>query len=276
VFGLSELGSGAGFGSTEVLLPAIAGLAMIGAFCLHALRVERPLLDIRLYANKVFAGASFTTFGVGAALFGAMILVPLYYQQVRGLSVIDTGLLNGPQGIGALVAMPIAGRLTERYGGGPIALIGVSILAASTIPFAFIGAHTSIVLISAILVVRGVSIGMSFMPAMTAAFASMRPDQLSDATPQINVLMRLGGAIGTAILAVALQRATIAHTVVPGHPPTSAGLADAFNVAYWFAFGIAVLSLIPCLMLLRAERPRALSTEREAHGGEPVAEPMGL
>ncbi len=276
VFGLSELGSGAGFGSTEVLLPAIAGLAMIGAFCLHALRAPRPLLDIRLYANKVFAGASFTTFGVGAALFGAMILVPLYYQQVRGLSVIDTGLLNGPQGIGALVAMPIAGRLTERYGGGPIALIGVSILAASTIPFAFIGAHTSIVLISAILVVRGVSIGMSFMPAMTAAFASMRPDQLSDATPQINVLMRLGGAIGTAILAVALQRATVAHTVIPGHPPTSAGLADAFNVAYWFAFGIAVLSLIPCLMLLRAERPRALSTEREAHGGEPAMEPMGL
>jgi EmrB/QacA subfamily drug resistance transporter len=271
VFGLSELGSGAGFGSLEVLGPAIVGLTMIGGFCLHALRVDRPLLDIRLYANKVFAGASFTTFGVGAALFGAMILVPLYYQTVRGFSVIDTGLLNGPQGIGALVVMPIAGRLTERFGGGPIALIGVSILALTTIPFAFIGAHTSIVLISAILVLRGVSIGMSFMPAMTAAFASMRPDQLSDATPQINVLMRLGGAIGTAILAVALQRATVAHTAIPGHPPTAAGLADAFNVAYWFAFGIALLSLIPCFMLLRAERPRARDRE-QAPGAEPAVE----
>jgi EmrB/QacA subfamily drug resistance transporter len=271
VYGLSELGTGAGFGSIEVLGPVIVGLVMIGAFCLHALRVERPLLDIRLYANKVFAGASFTTFGVGAALFGAMILVPLYYQEVRGFSVIDTGLLNGPQGIGALVAMPIAGRLTERFGGGRIALIGVSILAASTIPFAFIGAHTSIVLISAILVVRGVSIGMSFMPAMTAAFASMRPDQLSDATPQINVLMRLGGAIGTAILAVALQRATVAHTLVPGHPPTPAGLADAFNVAYWFALGIALLSLIPCFMLLRAERPAARDREH-VPGAEPAVE----
>ncbi len=270
VYGLSELGSGAGFGSVEVLGPAIVGLTMIAAFCWHALRVERPLLDIRLYANKVFAGASFTTFGVGAALFGAMILVPLYYQTVRGFSVIDTGLLNGPQGIGALVVMPIAGRLTERFGGGPIALIGVSILALTTIPFAFIGAHTSIVLISAILVLRGVSIGMSFMPAMTAAFASMRPDQLSDATPQINVLMRLGGAIGTAILAVALQRATVAHTVVPGHP-TPAGLADAFNVAYWFAFGIALLSLIPCFMLLRAERPAARDREH-APGAEPAVE----
>ena len=112
-------------------------------FCLHALRIPRPLLDIRLYKNRVFAGASLTTFGLGAALFGAMILVPLYYQSVRHLSVIDTGLLNGPQGIGALIMMPIAGRLTERYGGGRIAIVGVSLLALSTIPLAFIGANTS-------------------------------------------------------------------------------------------------------------------------------------
>ena len=72
-----------------------------------------------------------------------MILVPLYYQTVRHLSVIDTGLLNGPQGLGALIMMPIAGRLTERYGGGRVAICGVSLLALSTIPLAFIGANTA-------------------------------------------------------------------------------------------------------------------------------------
>ena len=267
VYGLSELGSGAAFGATKVLVPALLGVVLIALFILHALRWPRPLLDIRLYANRVFAGASLTTFGVGAALFGAMILVPLYYQEVRGLSVIDTGLLNGPQGIGALVIMPIAGRLTERYGGGRIALIGVSLLALSTVPFVFIGAHTSIVLLSLILVVRGVSIGMSFMPAMTAAFASMRPEQLSDATPQINVLMRLGGAIGTAILAVVLQRSTTGHT------PTE--LAHAYNAAYLWALGIALLSLLPCLMLLRAERPQA-GVRQDALGGEPAVESAAL
>src|SRR5580704_813950 len=125
IFGISELGTGAAAGSATVLVPVIAGVALSIAFCIHALRIERPLLDIRLYKNKVFAGASFTTFGLGAALFGAMILVPLYYQSVRGESVINTGLLNAPQGIGALVAMPIAGRLTDRFGGGRIALVGV-------------------------------------------------------------------------------------------------------------------------------------------------------
>jgi len=266
VFGLSELGSGAGLGSATVLAPLLGGIAMGAAFCLHALRVERPLLDVRLYANRVFAGASLTTFGLGGALFGAMILVPLYYQEVRGLNVIDTGLLNGPQGIGALVMMPIAGRLTDRFGGGRVALVGVSLLILSTIPLAFVGANTSIVGLSLLLVVRGVSISLSFMPAMTAAFASMRPDQLSDATPQINVLMRLGGAIGTAILAVVLQRASSGAAVHPAH---------AFDAAYWWALGIAVLSLIPCLMLLRAERPAARSPSTASAGPEAAIEAVG-
>ncbi|HEY7952251.1 MAG TPA: DHA2 family efflux MFS transporter permease subunit [Solirubrobacteraceae bacterium] len=262
VYGLSELGSGAGAGSGKVLLPVILGVALGGAFCWHALRAERPLLDVRLYANRVFAGASFTTFGVGAALFGAMILVPLYYQEVRGQSVITTGLLCGPQGIGALIAMPIAGRLTERFGGGRVALAGVSLLCLSTVPFLFIGPSTSILAISLVLVVRGVSIGMSFMPAMTAAFTAMRPDQLSDATPQINVLMRLGGAIGTAILAVVLQRAAV------GTQHTPAEVSGAFQAAYWAALGIGLLSLIPCVMLLRAERPlqRAAVAKAAAEG----------
>src|SRR5205807_9652918 len=142
-------------GSSGVLVPCIAGVLLGLAFVWHALRVERPLLDVRLYANRVFAGASLTTFGLGASLFGAMILVPLYYQQVRGQSVIATGLLNGPQGIGALIAMPIAGRLTERFGGGRVTICGVSVLALSTIPLALVTAHTSILLFSLVLVVRG-------------------------------------------------------------------------------------------------------------------------
>lgn len=281
VFGLSELGSGAQPGSLEVLAPLIAGAALIVAFCLHALRVERPLLDIRMYKNRVFAGASLVTFVIGAALFGAMILVPLYYQEVRGQSIIITGLLNGPQGLGALVAMPFANRLTERFGGGRVTLVGVFTLCASTVPFALIGAGTSIVGLSFALVLRGMSIGLCFMPAMTAAYASMRPDQISDATPQINVLQRVGGAIGTAILAVVLQRAStaaiatrhaISHATSPAqaaqlHTTLSTQLAHAFGTSYWWALGIAAVSLIPALILLRAEAP--------GRTRQSVEEPMG-
>jgi len=267
VYGLSELGSNGSLTAPSVVWPTVIGIALTVAFGWHALRVERPLLDIRLYANRVFGAASLTTFGLGASLFGAMILVPLYYQEVRGESLIATGLLVGPQGLGMLLMMPFNGRLTERFGGGRVAIVGVSILCLSTIPLAFVGVDTSIVGISAVLAVRGVGIGLSFMPAMTAAFSALRPEELSDATPQLNMLQRMGGAIGVAVLAVVLQRAG-------AHASTPAQLADAFNTAYWWALGIALLSLIPCVVLLRAENPRAELT-REAAGAEAAVEPLG-
>jgi EmrB/QacA subfamily drug resistance transporter len=267
VYGLSELGSNSSLTAPSVVWPTVIGLGLVLIFGWHALRVERPLLDIRLYGNRIFGAASLTTFGLGAALFGAMILVPLYYQQVRGESVILTGLLVGPQGLGALFAMPLAGRLTQRFGGGRVALCGVLILSASTVPLAFVGAHTSILFISLTLVVRGLGIGMSFMPAMTAAFAALRPDQLSDATPQLNVLQRVGGSIGTAVLAVVLQRSS--H-----HTHSLAGLAGAFGSTYWWALGISLFSIIPCLVLFRAENPRA-RLSHAASDAEALVEPLG-
>jgi EmrB/QacA subfamily drug resistance transporter len=274
VYGLSQLGTHSSLTAPAVVWPTVAGLALAAVFCLHALRVERPLLDVRLYANRVFASASLTTFALGAALFGAMILVPLYYQEVRHESVIATGLLTGPQGLGMLLVAPLTGRLTDRFGGGRVALVGVLILALSTIPLGFVGRGTSIASISIVLLVRGVGIGFAFMPAMTAAFAALRPEQLSDATPQLNVVQRIGGAIGTAVLAVVLQRAT-GPSPTSGHSPTLSKLAGAFGTAYWWSFGIALLAVIPCVVLLRAERPRAGLTPAAADA-QATAEPLGV
>src|SRR3954466_14622991 len=200
-YGLAEIGSTGGFSSPKVIGPILGGLALVGLFIAHARRAKRPLLDVHLYARRTFSAASITTFCLAAALFGAMILMPLYYQQVRHESVLDTGLLVGPQGLGAALAMPISGRLTDRVGGGPLAVVGVIVTALTTIPFGLIGAHTSIVSLSVWMFLRGIGIGFAFMPAMAAAFASLKPQELSDATPQMNVLQRLGGAIGTPLLA---------------------------------------------------------------------------
>ena len=265
VYGLSKAGTSSTLTAPAVIGPIIASLVLSAAFVAHALRIPRPLLDVRLYAKRVFGAASLTTFALGAALFGAMILVPLYYQEVRGESLIATGLLTGPQGLGMLMVMPIAGRLSGRVGGGRLALFGVSILCLSTIPLTFIGANTSILAISAVLLVRGVGIGFSFMPAMSAAFASLRPEQLSDATPQLNVLQRIGGAIGTAVLAVVLQRNTPLHA-------SPSELASAFGAAYWWSFGISALALIPCIVLMRAENPHGKRDPAPA----PAAEAVGV
>jgi MFS family permease len=271
-YGLAEIGTTGGFSSAKVIAPILGGLALVALFVMHARRVPRPLLDVRLYARRTFAAASITTFCLAAALFGAMILMPLYYQQVRGEDVLATGLLVGPQGLGAALAMPISGRLTDRIGGGPLAVFGVTLTALTTIPFGLIDAHTSIVSLSIWMFLRGIGIGFAFMPAMAAAFAALKPSELSDATPQMNVLQRLGGSIGTAVLAVVLQRALIAAP----HPLTQDGAAGAYSTAFWWSFGITAVAIVPSIVLLRAER-HARARTRSASLGEtaPAVEPVG-
>jgi EmrB/QacA subfamily drug resistance transporter len=246
-YGLAEIGVTGTFTALKVVLPCLGGLALIALFATHALRIPNPLLNLRLYRRTTFASASFAMFCLGAALFGGMILLPLYWQGVRHESVVDTGLLTAPLGLGMALVMPLAGKLSDRLGGGPLALFGVIVTTVMTIPFGLVGAHTSIAWLSVAMLLRGMGIGFAFMPAMAAAFASLERSELPDATPQLNVLQRVGGSIGTAVLAVVLQRALVGvHTI--------GGEASAYGTAFWASAALTALAILPCIILLRAER----------------------
>jgi EmrB/QacA subfamily drug resistance transporter len=256
-YGLAEIGSTGSISSVKVIVPILTGLLLIASFAVHALRVANPLLDLRLYQRPTFSSASIAMFCLGAALFGGMILLPLYWQGVRHESVVDTGLLTAPQGLGMALVMPLAGKLSDRFGGGPLALAGVIVTTLATIPFGLIGAHTSVASLSVSMLVRGMGIGFAFMPAMAAAFASLQRSELPDATPQLNVLQRVGGSIGTAVLAVVLQRAlTGVHTL--------SGAAAAYGTAFWASAGLTALAIIPCIVLMRAEHAARVAKRDEA------------
>ena len=266
-YGLAEIGETGGFTAAKVIFPTLGGLALIAAFVLYALRVPRPLLNLRLYKRPTFSSASLTMFCVGAALFGGMILLPLYWQTIRGESVVDTGLLTAPQGLGAALMMPLAGKLTDRWGGGPLALFGVTLCTVATIPFGLIGAHTSIAWLSVAMFVRGMGIGFAFMPAMAAAFSSLQRSELSDATPQLNVLQRVGGSLGVAVLAVVLQRALVgAHTLNAA--------AHGYGIAFWASAGLTAAAIIPCVVLMRAERAARAQRAVAAPDPEALAEAL--
>jgi MFS family permease len=222
---------------------------------------------MRLYANKAFASASVTMFALGAALFGAMVLMPLYFQTVRGEDAVATGLLIAPQGIGAAIAMGASGRLTERLGGGLTSLMGGLITVAATVPFVLITDRTSYWAIGAAMIVRGFGIGMSMMPSMTAAYAVLRRDQINTATPQLNVLQRVGGSIGTAILAVVLQSGIdgLDH-------PTPAAVATAFSHTYYWVLAISVIALLPTIVLTVVERRARLGHQAQPVPADAVVE----
>ena len=271
-YGLSESETSGSLFSSSVIIPVLAGLALLAAFVMRSRRIERPLLDLSLFRNSAFRAASIVTFCLGAALFGAMILIPLYFQTVLGDDALKTGLLLIPQGIGGGLGMVASGRLTTRLGSGRTSMLGGLIMAVATIPFVLVTATTPYGLIGAAMVVRGIGVGLAIMPAMTAAFSVLTKEQVNDATPQLTVLQRVGGSLGTAIIAVILQ-----HNISGAR--SSSALAAGFGHTYWWVMGATLIALIPTLLLARIERiarreqtPAALPADPGVVE-EPVLEP---
>jgi EmrB/QacA subfamily drug resistance transporter len=246
-YGLSESASAGSLTASSVLIPVILGIVLLIVFVLRSQRVERPLLDLSLFRNSAFRAASIVTFCLGAALFGAMILLPLYFQEIRHQDAIDTGLLLIPQGIGGGIGMWLSGRATTRLGAGRTSVIGALIMIAGTIPYVAIGAHTPYALIEVAMIVRGVGVGLAVMPAMTAAFSVLEPEQVNDASPQLTVLQRVGGSLGTAVIAVVLQNQT-------SHATSLSAAASGFGNTYWWVMGVTLVAVVPCVMLARIER----------------------
>jgi EmrB/QacA subfamily drug resistance transporter len=280
VFGLSEVSTHGGvtFGRA---LPVVAGLALVGAFVVHAWRCEAPLVDVRLFRGRGFSAAGATVFLVGGALFGSLLLLPLYYQVARGESALDAGLLMAPQGFGAALGMNRAGRLVDRIGGGRVVIPGLVMLMVGTIAFTQVGPGTSFWLLGGSLVVRGVGLGFTMMPAMAAAYATIERDQVPRATPMLNVVQRVGGSLGTAVLAVVLQRQITAQLgggggslggVPSGAQARVAGpLATAFAHTYWWAMAMTALAIVPAAVLAVTERRAKREKAAAADGPSPHA-----
>lgn len=91
----------------------------------HSLRTRQPLIDVALFRNPAFGAAAATTFLTAAALFGSLLLLPLFFQVARGETALDAGLLQAPQGLAVALAMPLTGVLTDRIGGGKVVTVGL-------------------------------------------------------------------------------------------------------------------------------------------------------
>jgi len=259
VYGLSEAGN-VGFGAPRVLVAIIGGAALIAAFVVHALRSRHPLLDVRLFADRTFAAAAGTTFALVATLFAAMFLFPLYEQAVRGASALDAGLLLAPQGLAAMVAMPIGGRLGDIFGPRLLVLSGLAFAAISTVPFTQLDAGTSQTLLALSGIPRGIGMGLAFPSLLGASYRTLTHAAIPRASTTINIFQRLGGAVGTAIFAVILQQGLDAGKG-----------AAAFAGTFWWVLGLSVLTMIPALLLPSGPAPAQDAARDPAAEPEPVA-----
>jgi EmrB/QacA subfamily drug resistance transporter len=247
LYGMSEAGNHGGFGNAETIVAGSTGLLLVALFVWHARdRARTALIDVSLFARRGFASATAANFLLPMALFGSLILLPLYYQVVRHEEPLQVGLLLMPQGIGAALVMPFAGFLTDRIGARLVVSAGVVISALGALAFTQIGSDTSYLYLSAALFVLGMGAGSTIMPSMAAAFQTLSREETPRGTSALNAIQRIGGAIGTAVFAVVLQ--LTANAAAP---------ADAFGTTFWVAVGLIAVTLIPALLLPRAAGSRA-------------------
>jgi EmrB/QacA subfamily drug resistance transporter len=258
VFGLSEYGTHGTIATPSAWLPMALGAGMVTAFVRHALRARFPLVDVQLFRGTGFSAAAATVFLTGIALFGSMILLPLYYQEVRGLSAVQAGMLLAPQGVGAAIGMNVGGRLADTRGAGRVVLTGLVVLTAGTFFFTQVGAATPYWVLCVGLLLRGLGLGATMMPSMAAAYATLQREQVPRATPMLNVLQRVGGSMGAAVLTVILAN-TAADRVAEGRT----GAASAFAHTYWWALALTAIAFVPAAVLAREEARVRRQTRRD-------------
>jgi EmrB/QacA subfamily drug resistance transporter len=236
LLGLSSVPERGWSDSTVIAQLTIAALT-VPIFIWWELTTKQPLLNLRLFAIPAFVVGGLVNFIAATSLFGAIFLLPVFLQNVRGLGALETGWLLFPQALASAVAIIVGGRLYDRIGPRPLIVSGLLILAFSTWRLSALDLTTPDSELRWLLVLRGMSMGMTMMPAVTAWLAAAPLDQTADASALQNVLRQLFGAFGTALYATVLHERTVHHlallsmSMVPDAPAVVRLLGDAQQIA---------------------------------------------
>ena len=265
VYGLSRLGEGGGEGLSTALGSLALGVLCLLAFGRRQLRLARggdPLLDLRAFRYPMFSLSLTMLCITMVALFGMIILLPIYLQTIRGLDSLQTGLLLLPGGLLMGLAGPVVGRLFDRHGPRGLATFGAVLLVSTMWLFSTVDAGTPVWMLVGTHLVLSLGLACLFTPAFTTALNPLPPSLHSHGSAILSTLQQVAGAAGTALL-VAIMTGRAASLNASGTPALAAqgeGLQTAFAVA-----AVAALGAVACALFLRNEKPAAPA--------EPGAEP---
>lgn len=265
VYGLSQLGGGTPGGLGPVL-PLAVGAVALAAFVLRQLALQRsgsPLLDLRAFTYPMYTVATALLMLGMMALFGVVILLPLYLQQLRGLDTLGTGLLLLPGGLAMGLLAPTVGKWFDRVGPLPLTLTGTSLITAVLVGLAFITADTSVWLVMGLHIVLSLGLALLFTPTFTSGLNPLPPRLYSHGSAILSTLQQVAGAAGTALL-VAVMAGT-ARGSAATLPPAEAAVAG-FRAAFLVA-AVAGAAAIVLAAFLRNRTPEP------AHGDAPASSP---
>jgi len=268
LFSLSE-GAEVGWGSPLVGVLLVVGVAALLGFLYVELRQTEPMLQLRLFANNMFAVAMVLTFVTQFCYFGSSYLLPLFLENVRGLGAAATGLVMFPAAILDFVGITLSGRLYNRFGPRPFALAGILLYIITGAALSRLTSTTGAVAISAIASLRGLGIGLCAMPVMTMAFNTVPRDLMPRATALQNVLQRVFASASTAILTSIVLASLSLRGAPAGTAVTTASAPVGFLVRA-FSDAFVAMALVAALGLFFALRLRDEVLTTQAGHGPPL------
>lgn len=245
IYGLTLVSDYNGFFNQHVMVPIGLGIILLFLFCIHALKKQsNAIINILLFKSRSFTASSCLLFLLGLTTFGGMLLLPLYFQQVRGASVLIAGLLLIPQGIGMLLTRSLAGKLTDTIGSRWVVFLSTILTILGTIPFIFSNADTSILIISLTLILRGAGLGGIMISIMASVYIGLSKEDIPHASSMTRILQQIGGAFGASILAIILQSQLSSLNAID-----ITARNTAFNHTFMWTTIFTVISLIFALFL---------------------------
>ncbi|HCY8961809.1 TPA: DHA2 family efflux MFS transporter permease subunit [Staphylococcus aureus] len=295
LYGFSEAGN-KGWGSVEIETMFAIGIIFIILFVIRELRMKAPMLNLEVLKFPTFTLTTVINMVVMLSLYGGMILLPIYLQNLRGFSALDSGLLLLPGSLIMGLLGPFAGKLLDTIGLKPLAIFGIAVMTYATWKLTKLNMDTPYMTIMGIYVLRSFGMAFIMMPMVTAAINALPGRLASHGNAFLNTMRQLAGSIGTAILVTVMTTQTTQHLsafgeeldktnpVVQDHMrelasqyggqegamkvllqfvnklATVEGINDAFIVATIFS----IIALILCLFLQSNKKAKATAQKIDA------------
>ncbi|MFJ5788470.1 MDR family MFS transporter [Lysinibacillus sp. NPDC097162] len=251
ILGISEIHAFSTGFSTKAFVALLIGVGLLITYIVYAaLKPERALVSLKLFKIKSFSASTVLLIMSGLTVNGVMFLLPLFLQNILGLSVTWSGIFLISQGIGLLVSRSLVGKLTDQFGARIVVQISAAIGIASTLPFVFFSEHTSSTLIICMLFVRGIAQGGLTISVMSDSYRNVPKELISEATTATRMLQNIGGAIGTAILATVIQHS------INNQPATTEVLLTGYHHAFVFTVISLVIAFIPAFFLTSTRKKK--------------------
>ncbi|MFH6555641.1 DHA2 family efflux MFS transporter permease subunit [Staphylococcus aureus] len=295
LYGFSEAGN-KGWGSVEIETMFAIGIIFIILFVIRELRMKAPMLNLEVLKFPTFTLTTVINMVVMMSLYGGMILLPMYLQNLRGFSALDSGLLLLPGSLIMGLLGPFAGKLLDTIGLKPLAIFGIAVMTYATWELTKLNMDTPYMTIMGIYVLRSFGMAFIMMPMVTAAINALPGRLASHGNAFLNTMRQLAGSIGTAILVTVMTTQTTQHLSAFGEEldktnpvvqdymrelasqyggqegamkvllqfvnklSTVEGINDAFIVATIFS----VIALILCLFLQSNKKAKATAQKIDA------------